>query len=165
MLFKNKDEVKLYIEKNGVQSPVELCEQLVKEQLKNSPTSIVSRILKFLDTSKEYPYFNLYVENFLIPRMLTRYYRDITKADVDKALILQKGRDFPDGFSGIQVKAVSYTSNYVVQVSDGERGILFVKKYNHFPTYDELLMDTLLESTVHTPMDYFPFSIADLFSA
>lgn len=158
-----KEDFKQFITENNIQSPKALCNILFEPHVRTLSRKIKQNLCRSLDMTKEYPYYHLYKNEFLLPKMITKYYKGIPKQQVDRALILEVGKSFPDGFSGVRIKARSYTSNYVIEFLDGERGTLFLKQYNHFPAYEELIMDSLLESSIHEPPEYFDFSIVDLF--
>lgn len=80
---------------------------------------------------------------FIAPNIVIRDYpKNLKSSTVDKALIYSVGRNYPDGFSGIHIKKESYRNYYQVEIVDGERGKKFFKRYDHLPSYDELLEDS-----------------------
>lgn len=96
----------------------------------------------------DYPYYSLYKEKFLLPKLITQYYINsiFTEEKVRKGFIVTHGRDFTDGFSGIFIKNKNYTNRFVIEIKDGERGQLFCKTYDGLPTIERLIIDSFYYS-------------------
>lgn len=75
----------------------------------------------------------------------SNYDSAINEKAVISAMILERGRNFGDGFSGLKVKKASYNASFAFELVDGERGQVFFRVYDHFPQKDEFLEDVAFD--------------------
>lgn len=150
MFLDNEKVIKQYIEENNIKTPVELADKKLENFFNNRENrKFKKRIDSWLDRVKETDenkYFEIYKRYFKLPKMLNMYYgQDIfNESSVKKAMILEQGRYFEDGFSGVKVKNNCYTNDYVVEIVDGEKGQVFCKKYEgSLPTKEQILIDSV----------------------
>lgn len=143
-------EIEEYIKINSIKTPVELADKKLENAFnsrenKKFRNKIDSWLDRLSDVNK-YKYFEVYKRNFKLPKILNMYYKSdvFTEQKVTKAMILEQGRNFEDGFSGVKVKNNCYTNDYVIEVVDGEKGQVFCKKYKgSLPTIEQILVDSV----------------------
>lgn len=109
-------------------------------------------------------YFYMYSEYILLPKLINEHWESINKQQVDRAMILQSGRYFEDGFSGIQIKKMSYSDEYIVSIEDGERGLLFIKTYKFFPEKSMLIEDSVFNNLLRNDGKKYKKSIREIFN-
>lgn len=146
----SEQEIKDYIKSNHIKSAVELADKRLENYLNSKENKkFKKRIdswLDILDKDIREKYFEVYKRNFKLPKLLNDYYNPeiLTESAVKRAMILQHGRNFEDGFSGVKVKNNCYTNDYVIEVVDGEKGQVFCKKYRgSLPTIEQILVDSV----------------------
>lgn len=109
-------------------------------------------------------YFEVYKKYIKLSLMIQDYWKDTTKSKVDNAMILQVGRHFEDGFSGMQIKKMSYSDEYIVSIEDGEEsGILFIKTYKKYPETLQLIEDSVLRYVLMNDGEVYKKSVRELF--
>lgn len=153
-------------------TPELLCNYVLEYSLKND--KIMNKLInKYIELYPENSnsntlYFDVFNEYIKTPRMIKEYYKkDIfTESKINKSLILEHGRNYPDGFSGIKVKRMSYTNDYIIEIVDGENGQQFVKAYRQLPTQDQLIYDSVFPDILYNDgcKPYKP-SIMDFYSS
>ncbi len=146
----SKEEIEGYIKLEGITSAIELCEHKLDKHFNAKVNKKhIAKMENFKSRIAEdikFKYYEVYKRYFKLPKMIDKYYDSsiFTKERVQKAMILDNGRNFEDGFSGIKVKNNSYTNNYVVEVVDGERGQVFCKRYEGgLPTKEQIIIDSV----------------------
>jgi N-acyl-D-aspartate/D-glutamate deacylase len=168
-LFNNVKELKEYIIKNNFKDVKTFCNHVLEHYTAN--TKIMNKLInKYKECNREDSdsniYFNTYSSYMLLPELLKKCYdsKIFTPSKIDRALILEHGRNYPDGFSGIKVKRMSYTNDYIIEVVDGERAQLFIKTYRYLPTLDQLIYDSIFDTVLFNDgsKEYKP-SIIELF--
>lgn len=144
----SKGEIESYIKLNGVKSPMDLCERKLNHSFQLDINKwFIQRLEMFKSRISEevkFKFFEVYRKYFKLPRMIDLYYDSsiFTESKVRSAMILEHGKNFVDGFSGVKVKNNCYSNEYVVEVVDGENGQLFCKKHMCLPTKEQLIIDS-----------------------
>lgn len=167
--FKTVQELQEHIKNNGYTNILLFCNDYLKSTLDGD--KIANRLVnKYVDNNINYNkdtlYFDMYSNYILLPKMLKEYYKSniFNVIAINKALILEHGRNYSDGFSGIRIKKMSYTNDYIIEVVDGERGQLFCKTYKRFPELNQLIYDSIFYNVLcnDDTKEYKP-SLIDLF--
>ena len=107
-------------------------------------------VAKYIDRYPEFSesktlYFDTFKDYIKTVRMINDYYdtKIFTEFKINQALILEHGRNYPDGFSGLRIKKMSYSSDYIIEIVDGECGQQFIKTYNKLPTKEQMIYDSV----------------------
>lgn len=167
--FKTIQELQEHIKNNGYTNILLYCNDYLKSTLQAD--KIANKLInKYIADNPKYNestlYFDMYSNYILLPKMLKEYYKSniFTESAINKALILEHGRNYSDGFSGIRIKKMSYTNDYIIEVMDGERGQLFCKTYRKLPELNQLIYDSIFYNVLCNDgsKEYKP-SLIDLF--
>ena len=106
------------------------------------------------------PYFNFVKSHFVAPQLVEKNWdKNISKKRIENNSLLEIGKNYPDGFSGIKIKKAPYRDRWLLELVDGERGQQLIKTYNKFPNKEQVLMDSIV--SVLIPQDV---SIVDIFN-
>lgn len=130
-------------------TPELLCNYVLAYELKTDKImkKLVDKYIGYCAENKNSPtlYFDVFKEYIKTPKMIKEYYKKsiFTESKINSSMILEHGRNYPDGFAGIRVKKMSYTTAYIVEILDGENGQQFIKTYTALPTIEQLIFDSV----------------------
>jgi len=129
-------------------TPELLCNNKLEYACKNDKI-MIKLISRYKEAHPNYNsdtlYFDTFKDNIKTVRMINDYYDKniFTETKIERAMILESGRNYADAFSGIRIKKMSYTNDYIIEILDGELGQCFIKTYKRLPTAKQMIYDSV----------------------